>query len=77
MPEPSGPRSSTVRDGQSGQRSISASAAALDGPDEKILAREAFGVIERKRELRRLAVRRAVSAMAPGPGMDQRGPRPV
>ena len=35
LPEPSGPTSTTARAGQSGQLSISASAAALDGPSRK------------------------------------------
>ena len=35
LPEPSGPISATMRSGQSGQRSISASAAAFEGPRRK------------------------------------------
>ena len=35
LPEPSGPTSATIRFGQSGQLSISVSAAAFDGPPRK------------------------------------------
>ena len=35
LPEPSGPTSAMTRSGQSGQRSISAKAAAFDGPARK------------------------------------------
>ena len=51
MPEPSGPTSSMMRFGQSGQLSISASAGFIGRPFQKIVAGQALRMRQRKGKL--------------------------
>ncbi len=66
LPVPSAPTMATARAGQSGQRSIRASAAALPGPDRKSSRIEAFAMLKRKGKLPwRRGTRRAHHASRP------------